>query len=141
MQSAQERFHLRGRVEWFDNFVRDLKFSFRQLRRNPGFAITSTLIVALGIASSVAIFAFVDAALIKPLSYKDPNRLVHLYESIPLGPLFHLSYPDYQDWKRENKVSSSLDVYETFGFNMETADGLRLTHGARVSAGFFRTLG
>jgi predicted permease len=141
VQSAQERFHLRGRVEWFDNFVRDVKFSFRQLCRNPGFAITSTLIVALGIASSVAIFAFVDAVLIKPLPYKDPNRLVHLYESIPLGPRFHLSYPDYQDWKRENKVFSSLDVYMPYGYMMKTADGLRQTDGARVSAGFFRTLG
>ena len=141
VQSAQERFHLRGRIEWFDNFVRDVRFSFRQLRRNPGFAITSTLIVALGIASSVAIFAFVDAVLIKPLPYEDPNQLVHLYESIPLGPRFHLSYPDYQDWKRENKVFSSLDVYEPFGFMMKTADGLRQTDGARVSAGFFRTLG
>jgi macrolide transport system ATP-binding/permease protein len=140
VQSAQERFHLRGRVEWFDNFVRDVKFSFRQLRSNPGFAITSSLIVALGIASSVAIFAFVDAALIKPLPYKDPNRLVQLYGSIPLGPRFHLSYPDYQDWKRENKVFSSLDVYEPFGFMMKAVDGLRQTDGARVSAGFFRTL-
>ncbi len=141
VQSAQERFRLRGRAEWFDNFLRDLKFSLRQLRRNPGFAITSTLIVALGIASSVAIFAFVDAALIKPLPYKDPNRLVHLYESIPLGPRFHLSYPDYLDWRRENKVFSSLDVYMPYGFMMKTADGLRQTDGARVSAGFFRTLG
>lgn len=139
--SAQERFRLRDRLEWFDNFVQDLNFSFRQLRKNAGFALTSIVIVALGIASSVAIFAFVDAALIKPLPYKDPNRLVHLYESIPLGPRFHLSYPDYQDWKRENKVFSSLDVYEPFGFMMKTADGLRQTDGARVSAGFFRTLG
>jgi macrolide transport system ATP-binding/permease protein len=139
--SAQERFRLRDRVEWFDNLLRDLTFSFRQLRKNVGFSTTSIAIVALGIASSVAIFAFVDAVLIKPLPYKGPNRLTHLYESIPLGPRFHLSYPDYLDWKRDNKVFSSLDVYEPFGFMMKTADGLRQTDGARVSAGFFRTLG
>src|ERR1019366_2240421 len=119
----------------------DARFALRQLWRNPGFAATAIVILALGIASSVAIFAFVDAALIKPLPYKDPNRLVILFESIPLGPRFHLSYPDYLDWKRENKVFSSLEVYDPEGFMMKTVDGLRNTEGARVSAGFFRTLG
>jgi macrolide transport system ATP-binding/permease protein len=119
----------------------DLKFALRQMRKNPGFSFTAVLILALGIASSVAIFAFVDAALIKPLPYKDTGRLAILFESIPLGPRFHLSYPDYLDWKRENKVFSSLDVYSPSGFMMKTADGLRQTDGARVSVGFFRTLG
>jgi len=119
----------------------DARFGLRQLWRNPGFATTAIVILALGVASSVAIFAFVDAALIKPLPYKGPNRLAILFESIPLGPRFHLSYPDYLDWKRENKVFSSLDVYAPYGFMMKTADGLRNTDGARVSAGFFRTLG
>jgi macrolide transport system ATP-binding/permease protein len=122
-------------------FWQDARFGLRQLWRNPGFAATAIVILALGIASSVAIFAFVDAALIKPLPYKDPNRLVILFESIPLGPRFHLSYPDYLDWKRENKAFSSLEVYAPFGFMMKTVDGLRNTDGARVSAGFFRTLG
>jgi macrolide transport system ATP-binding/permease protein len=122
-------------------FWQDARFGLRQLWRNPGFAATAIVVLALGIASSVAIFAFVDAALIKPLPYKDPNQLVILFESIPLGPRFHLSYPDYLDWKRENKVFSSLEVYAPYGFMMKTVDGLRNTDGARVSAGFFRTLG
>ena len=141
VHTAQERFYLRDRVEWVDNFVRDVKFALRQLRKNPGFAITAILILTLGLASSVAIFAFVDAALIKPLPYRDPHRLVMLFESIPLGPRFHLSYPDYLDWKSQNTVFSSLDVFEPEGFMMKTSDGLRQTDGARVSAGFFRTLG
>ena len=140
-QAAQERFYLKGRMEWIDNLVQDVRFALRQLRKNPGFAITAILILTLGIASSVAIFAFVDAALIKPLPYLNPNRLVMLFESIPLGPRFHLSYPDYLDWKHQNKVFSSLDVFEPQGFMMKTAGGLRQVDGARVSAGFFRTLG
>ena len=95
--------------------MQDLRFTLRQLRKNPGFAATAILIIALGIASSVAIFAFVDAALIKPLPYKDPARLVQLFESIPLGPRFHLSYPDYLDWKRDNKVFDSLNVFAPLG--------------------------
>ncbi|MGA9586821.1 MAG: ABC transporter permease [Terracidiphilus sp.] len=125
----------------WETVVQDLRFTLRQLRKNPGFAATAILIIALGIASSVAIFAFVDAALIKPLPYKDPARLVQLFESIPLGPRFHLSYPDYLDWKRDNKVFDSLNVFAPFGFMMRTPDGLRQTDGARVSDGFFRTLG
>ncbi len=124
-----------------ETVVQDLRFTFRQLRKNPGFAVTAILIIALGIASSVSIFAFVDAALIQPLPYQDPARLVQLFESIPLGPRFHLSYPDYIDWKRDNKVFQSLNVFEPFGFMMKTPDGLRQTDGARVSDGFFRTLG
>lgn len=124
-----------------ETVAQDLRFSLRQLRKNPGFAATAILILALGIASSVSIFAFVDAALIKPLPYKNPQRLVQLFESIPLGPLFHLSYPDYLDWKRMNKSFSTLDVFAPYGFMMKTSDGLRKTDGARVSAGFFRTLG
>ena len=125
----------------FETVIQDLRFAVRQLRKNPGFALTAVLILALGIASSVAIFAFVDAALIKPLPYESPNRLVQLFESIPLGPRFHLSYPDYLDWKRDNKVFSALNVFAPSGFMMRTPEGLRETDGARVSDGFFRTLG
>jgi macrolide transport system ATP-binding/permease protein len=125
----------------WETVAQDLRFTLRQLLKNPGFAVTAILIVGLGIASSVAIFAFVDAALIRPLPYQDPGRLVQLFESIPLGPRFHLSYPDYLDWKRDNKVFSSLNVFAPFGFMMKTPDGLRQTDGARVSDGFFRTLG
>jgi predicted permease len=125
----------------FESVLLDFRFALRQLRKNPGFAATAILILALGMASSVAIFAFVDAALIKPLPYSQSSRLAVLFESIPLGPRFHLSYLDYQDWKRENKVFGSLNVYAVEGFMERTQDGLRAADGARVSDGFFRTLG
>ena len=125
----------------FETVLQDLRFALRQLRKNPGFALTAILILALGIGSSVAIFAFVDAALIKPLPYANPTRLAVLFESIALGPRFHLSYPDYVDWKRLNKSFSALNVYAPYGFMMQTPDGLRKADGARVSDGYFRTLG
>ncbi len=124
-----------------ETVVQDVRFSLRQMRKSPGFAATAVVILSLGIATSVAIFAFVDAALIKPLPYKDSPRLVQLFESIPLGPRFHLSYPDYQDWKRMNKTFSSLDVFAPYGFMQKTAQGLKPADGAHVSAGFLRTLG
>jgi macrolide transport system ATP-binding/permease protein len=124
-----------------ESFWQDLRFALRQLRKNPGFAVTAILILTLGIAASVAIFSFVDAALLQPLPYQQPSRLVVLFESIPLGPKFHLSYFDYLDWKRENTVFSSLDIYATDGFLLQTPNGTQQADGARVSAGFFRTLG
>ncbi|HTX75238.1 MAG TPA: ABC transporter permease [Terracidiphilus sp.] len=124
-----------------ETILQDLRFALRQWSKNRGFALTAIIILALGIASSVAIFAFVDAALIKPLPYKDPAQLVQLFERNGLGSRFHLSYPDYIDWKRTNKSFSSLDLFAPYGFMMKTPEGLRKTDGARVSAGFFRTLG
>jgi len=126
---------------WFESIMQDFHFALRQLRKNPGFAAAAILILTLGIGASVAIFSFVDAALIKPLPYKDPARLAVLFESIPLGPRFHLSYLDYLDWKRENRVFQSLDVYAPYGFMLQTPTGAQQADGASVSAGFFDTLG
>jgi len=137
---VREQSHRVIAFRW-ETVVQDLRFAFRQLRQNPGFALTAMLTLALGVGASVAIFAFVDAALIKPLPYREPTRLVQLFESIPLGPRFHLSYPDYLDWKRMQKSFTSLEVFEPYGFMMQTQDGLRKVDGAHVSAGFFRTLG
>jgi len=125
----------------FETVAQDLKFALRQLRKNPGFAATAILILALGMGASVAIFAFVDAALIKPLPYPNPTRLMDVTESLALFPRGNLSYADYLDWKRMNNSFSSLDVYDQIGFGLQTPSGMEPAHGERVSAGFFRTLG
>src|SRR5580698_4188764 len=99
-------------VRLIENFLHDLRFAVRQLLKAPGFTATSILTLAIGMCGSVAIFAFVDAALLKPLPYRDPARLVGVFESIAAFPQSNLSYLDYLDWKRLNKVFSSLDVYQ-----------------------------
>ncbi len=124
-----------------ESITKDFRFALRQLHKNPSFATTAILILTLGITAGIAIFSFVDAALIQPLPYRDSSRLVILYESVPLGPKFHLSYLDYLDWKRENSVFSSVDVYSPYGFLLQTPTGTHQVDGASVSAGFFRTLG
>jgi predicted permease len=124
-----------------ETVLQDLNFALRQLRRNPGFAVTAILILALGIGASVAIFAFVDAALIKPLPYPNPTRLVEVTESLALFPRGNLSYADYVDWKRLNTVFSSMDVYTAHRFEFNTPSGTESVHGLQVSAGFFGTLG
>jgi predicted permease len=124
-----------------ETVVQDLRFAMRQLRRNWGFATTAVLLLALGIGASLAIFAFVDAALLQPLPYAQPNRLVDVTESLTLFPRANLSYPDYVDWKRMNTVLNSLDVYTGTGYLVQTPTGAVPVPGMRVSAGFFRTLG
>jgi predicted permease len=124
-----------------ETVVQDLKFALRQLRKNPGFALTAVLILGLGIGASVAIFAFVDAALIKPLPYPEPTRLVAVNESTELFPRNNLSYPDYVDWKQQNTVFSSLDVYTGNRFEWNTPSGTESVHGLQVSVGFLGTLG
>jgi len=121
--------------------MQDLRFALRQLRKNPGFGLTAVLMLALGIGASVAIFAFVDAALIKPLPYADPNRLVAPTETIAAFGRANLSYQDYLDWKRMNRVFTSLDVYNGTGYLLRTPEGTEPVPAARVSDGFFKTLG
>ena len=124
-----------------ETVAQDLRFAMRQLGRNPGFAVTAILMLALGIGASLAIFAFVDAALLQPLPYAQPNRLMEVTESLALFPRGNLSYPDYVDWKRMNTVLSSLDVYTGTSYLLQMPTGAVPLPSLRVSAGFFRTLG
>ena len=125
----------------FETVWQDLRFAVRQLRRSPGFTLTAILMLALGTGASVAIFAFVDAALIKPLPYADPTRLVDVNERAKMFPRSNLSYQDYLDWKKMNKVFSAMEVYTGEGYLLNTPAGAEPTRGGRVSAGFFRVLG
>ncbi|WP_260703383.1 ABC transporter permease [Edaphobacter flagellatus] len=120
---------------------RDLRYALRQLWKNPGFSLTAIVVLVLGIAASVAIFAFVDAVLIKPLPYQNPKQIVGLFESTPLGQRFHLSYLDYLDWKRQNHVFSAMEAYDIQAISLRTPAGTEFAFGATVTAGFFRALG
>ena len=124
-----------------NGILQDFRYALRQLRKSPAFACTAVLVLTMGICASVSIFAFVDAALIKPLPYPNPNRLVFVTESVPMIPLANLSYPDYLDWKRLNQVFSSMDVYNGTGYLLNTPTGTEPVRGIRVSDGLFRTLG
>jgi macrolide transport system ATP-binding/permease protein len=124
-----------------ETVVQDLRFAMRQWTKNPGFALTAILILALGVGVSVAIFGFVDAALLQPLPYASPERLMSVNESNVESPRWPLSHPDYLDWQRLNKSLSSLDVYSGSGYLLRTPSGAVPVQGERVSSGFFKTLG
>src|SRR5262249_48976762 len=109
-----------GRIPFLENLPEDPRFAIRQLGKNPGFTGAAIFVLALGVCASVAIFTFVDATLIKPLPYQNPGRLVGVYESIQMFPRSNLSYLDYLDSKKLNKVFSSLDVYNGPRFILHT---------------------
>jgi predicted permease len=124
-----------------ETILQDLRFSLRQLRKNPGFAAIAIFILALGIGVSLAIFSFVDAVLIRPLPFAQPNRLVFVTEKAPGFPYANLSRPDYDDWKRMNTTLSSLDAVGGTGFLFHQGSITEPVPAARVGDGFFRTLG
>ena len=141
IESTTQAWRDQSTLPFFEALTQDLRYTLRQLRKNPGFAATALIVLTFGIGATVTIFSFVDAALIKPLPYRDPSRLVTIFGTTPLGPRFHLSFPDYYDFKKQNKVFSSFEVYDSNGFMLTTPTGTQLAPGARVSAGFFRALG
>jgi macrolide transport system ATP-binding/permease protein len=119
----------------------DMRYAVRQLRKNPGFGLTAVLILALGMGVSVAIFGFVDAALIQPLPYAQPNRLLSVDESTSRIEQSNFSRTDYEDWKRMNTTLRSLELYTGNGYLLRWGSTIVPVPGARVSDGFFRTLG
>ena len=132
----------RRTVPWLEHALRDWRYGLRQLRRHPLFTLTAVATLALGFCASISIFAFVDAALVRPLPYPHPEQLLGVFETTSNAPeTSSLSYYDYLDWKRLNTSFSSLDVYQRNMLVLTTAQGTEATHEARVSAGFFRTLG
>ena len=141
VEATKEACRDRNTVPFLENLMQDSRFAIRQLSKNPGFTSTAILMLALGMCACIAIFAFVDAALIKPLPYLNPARLVHVTESVPLIPRASLSYLDYLDWKKLNAVFTSLDAYTATGYLLSTPTGTEPVPSERVSDGFFRTLG
>ena len=124
-----------------ESVLQDLRFAVRQLRKNPGFAGTAILVLALGMAASVAIFAFLDAALLRPLPYRNASRLVVAYETTNSCRDCNLSYPDYLDWKKANTSFRSFEAWDASVYLWRGPEGVQAVRSAHVSGGFFRTLG
>jgi len=140
-EALKEAYRERSTAPVIEHLMRDFRFAFRQLAKSPGFTATAGLVLALGVCASLAIFAFVDAALIQPLPYPDPARLVQVTETSAEFRDANISLPNYHDWKRMNTVFRSLDVFTGSGFLVDGPTGAEPARAGRVSSGFFRTLG
>jgi len=128
-------------TQWREELLNGLRYCFRRLCRTPGFALTAIFVLALGIGAATAIYAFVDAALVKPLPFREPVRLMALFEHNPVGDRFHLSDFDYRTWKQRNRVFTSLDVYRPERDTLNKSESPEEVAAALISDGFFRTLG
>ena len=124
-----------------ETVAQDIRYAVRQLRKNPGFTVTAILMLALGIGASAAIFGFVDAAMLEPLPYAQPNRLVDVAEKAAVFPRSNLSRADFEDWQRMNKTLRSLDAYTGTGYLLRLGPESEPVMAGRVSDGFFHTLG
>lgn len=126
---------------FLEGLLQDFRFALRQLHRNPGFAAVAIFVLALGMAAGVAIFAFADAALLQPLPYKEPSRLVVAYETTNSCRECNLSYLDYLDWKKANTVFTSFASWDASVVLWRSPEGVQAVRSARVSGDFFRSLG
>jgi putative ABC transport system permease protein len=124
--------------------VNDLKLAIRQLQRNPGFAAVAVLTLALGIGANTAIFSVVNAVLLRPLPFREPDRLVTLWERNPSqGYEQNMPSPaDYLEWKATSKSFDSMAIFNPSISFALTGDGAPARiEGASVSPDLFDLLG
>src|SRR5438270_13752327 len=102
------------------NLLRDFGYALRMLAKDPGFTAVAVLTLALSIGANTAIFSFVNAALLKPLPYASPEGLYVLGEPREQMDFVDVavSYPDFQDWRRETKSFESLAGYTPYSSTM-----------------------
>src|SRR5947199_10374349 len=100
--------------------MNDLRFALRQLFKNPGFTIIAVLTLALGIGANTAIFSVVNALLLKPLPFPEPQQLVAFgmtnTRQSGQSDLGSLSYPDFFDFREQNRTLHNLAVYRDRNF-------------------------
>ena len=125
----------------FEILRQDLRYSTRVLRRSPGFAIIAILIVALGIGATTAAFTVTDFVLLRPLPFRQPDRLVAIWAATPGLPRLSLSPPNYRDWKAGATSFESMGTYERFNVTMTGVGDAQVLATAFVSADLFPTLG
>ncbi|MEE8584707.1 MAG: ABC transporter permease [Acidobacteriota bacterium] len=126
-------------------FILDVRSGFKAVRQNLGPNLLIWTVLTVVIAANVAILAVVRSVLLRPLPYRDPGSLVMVWEKPPnpaIKPsLWPVSYPNYLDWKNENKVLEDLAAYHPSRMVWDRGNVSELTVGASVSGNFFTLLG
>ena len=119
----------------------DIRFAIRMLRKNWSVSAIVVVVLALGIGANTSIFSVVNAALLRPLPYTDPDKLVRLSEDSPNVPQMSISYPNLLDWREQNKVFSGLAGMQFRSLNLTGKGEPERLSGRAVSAEFFDVLG
>src|SRR5829696_8938395 len=129
-----------------DDLRHDIRYTRRMLRSNPGFAAIAILILAVGIGATTAIFSVVNATLLRPLPFREPDRLMSLFLRMPVqygsGEIDMVwSYPKYATLLQTQRVFSELSPHVAENFTIGTTDGAEIVRGESVGAGYFSILG
>src|SRR5271168_3744621 len=131
----------------FGSLAQDLRYGIRNLAKNPGFALVAMLTLALGIGANTTIFSIINSALLKPIAYPDPDRLVLIWETFDKDPnnVNIVSNPNYQDFRRQAHSFESMAIFDSAGRGYSLSsnnqkDAERVS-GLRVTASFFDVLG
>lgn len=133
-------------VEILDSLLSDIRYGLRLLRRSPGYSTLAVVTLALGIGATTAVFSLVNAVLLRHLPYRDPQRLVFLYEPLPGIPGVPLEAwgpvnGDFFTWQQESRSFAGMAMFTTDGLNASIGGSAFHATASRVTAGFFRVLG
>jgi putative ABC transport system permease protein len=129
-----------------DTLVQDIRYALRMIRKSPGFAAVAVLTLTLGIGANTAIFSVVNAALLRPLPFKNPKRLVQIWhvppaKSFPGMTMFSVSAANYVDWHNQNRTFEKMAIYAYSGLNLTGKGQAEALTAAAVSQDFFSVLG
>lgn len=121
----------------------DLRYGLRMLLKNPGFTAVAVITLALGIGANTAIFSVVNAVLLRPLPFPDPDRLMIVKETnLARGMTdFGVSMPDFRDWQSRNQVFERMAAYSVTTTNISGGSEPERVAGVVASADFFSVLG
>ena len=124
------------------DLLQDLRFGFRLICKNPGFAAIAILVLGLGIGANTAIFSVVNGVLLRPLPYPEPDRLVRIWhtppaKSFPGMTRFSVSAANFVDWKNQSRSFDSMAMYSFTHATMTGGNQPQVVRIARVTDGFF----
>jgi putative ABC transport system permease protein len=132
-----------GRTNLLADFLNDLRYAVRLQRKNPGFTIVAVIALALGIGANTAIFSVVNTVLLRPLPYKDPERLVMVWEEATKAgyPTDTPAAANFVDWRDQNQAFEGMAAIADESFNLTGSGDPERLEGRRVSANLFPLLG
>ncbi len=130
------------KVNWILDFLQDVQFGVRMLVRKPGFTAIAVVTLALGIGANTAIFSVVDAVLLRPLPFRDSNKLVRLWMTEPSPGEFPMTGQDFLDWRAQNTTFDDMTVYSfQESFNASGDGNAERATVVEIQSNFFSMLG
>src|SRR5215831_13594033 len=125
-----------------ENFLADVRDSFRVLIKSPGFTVVAILALALGIGANTAIFSVLDHVLLRPLPFPDSERIMNIHRHFPRGDGQSVSIPKFMAW-RKAEAFQSMAAYDFGGvsLNLGTGDRPDPVTAVHVTSGFFDVFG